>query len=79
MRIILTNEENAARLRNPKSAVVVCIHGSDGIARVAAYPDVSGKGVLEKAESEIQVEVENLEEQPIPFPLNAIRKIILAD
>jgi hypothetical protein len=77
MRIILTKEENEARLRNPKGAVTVSIHGGDGIARVAAYADISSKDALEKVESESTVEVEAAKIDPSVLPRYGPREIRL--
>ena len=80
MRIILTKEENEARLRKPKGAVTVRIHGSDEIARVAVYADVSGSGALEKLESEIPVEIEETATwQPREYVIAPKRQIKLRD
>ena len=77
MRIILTKGENETRLRQPKGAVVVSIHGGEGIARVVTYADISSNDVLEKVESEITVEIEAAEMEPDILRLNGKRKIRL--
>jgi hypothetical protein len=75
MKIILTKEENEARLRNPRGAIVATIHGGDGIAHVAVYTDTSSTEALEKVESEITVEVEAAKMEPRALPLFGGRQI----
>jgi hypothetical protein len=79
MRIILTQEENEARLHYPNGAVVVTIRRTYELARVQAYADVSGTGALEKTEWEIPVEVEAVAPQPSAFLLGGSRSIRLRD
>jgi len=79
MRIILTKEENEARLRKPKGAVMVWIDGSDGIACVFEYADLSGNGAHENVELKIPVEVEAITEQASGFVLKPTRTIIVRD